>query len=55
LLTVITGSGCIAALEAEKWLAEQDETPESPLEGKKVVEKSQKNNIVPQYRSNPLL
>ena len=55
LLTVITGSGCIAALEAEKWLAEQDETPEAPLEEQKVVEKSQKNNIVPQYRSNPLL
>jgi thioredoxin reductase (NADPH) len=54
LLNVITGSGCIAALEAEKWLAEQDETPENPLEGQKVG-KSQKNNIVPQYRSNPLL
>ena len=55
LLTVVIGSGCIAALEAEKWLAEQDETPENRLDGQKVVEKSQKNNIVPQYRSNPLL
>ena len=50
----MTGSGCIAALEAEKWLAEQDETVENALEVQK-VEKSQKNNIVPQYRSNPLL
>jgi thioredoxin reductase (NADPH) len=52
---VTKGSGCIAALEAEKWLAEQDETVENPPEVQKVVEKSQKNNIVPQYRSNPVL
>jgi thioredoxin reductase (NADPH) len=52
---MITGSGCIAALEAEKWLGEQEEPVENAPEVQKVVEKSQKNNIVPQYRSNPLL
>lgn len=49
------GSGCVAALEAEKWLAEQDTTIESTVEATKEVEKSQVNGIVPEYRSNPLL
>ncbi|KAI9656032.1 MAG: thioredoxin-disulfide reductase [Bathelium mastoideum] len=49
------GSGCIAALEAEKWLAEQDSEVEIPLETENQVEKSQTNGIVPEYRSNPLL
>lgn len=47
----------MAALEAEKWLAEQEgETEETPaLEKEKHAEKSQINNIVPEYRSNPQL
>ncbi|KIW00971.1 thioredoxin-disulfide reductase [Verruconis gallopava] len=46
------GSGCIAALEAEKWLAEQEseETSHEPE-----VKKSQANSVVPEYKSNPLL
>jgi thioredoxin reductase (NADPH) len=50
-----TGSGCVAALEAEKWLGEQEaDGEENPLEAQK-AEKSQTNSIVPEYRSNPLL
>ncbi|KAJ9648410.1 thioredoxin-disulfide reductase [Coniosporium tulheliwenetii] len=49
------GSGCIAALEAEKYLAEQDDTVEPELEAENQAEKSQTNGIVPEYRSNPLL
>ena len=49
------GSGCIAALEAEKWLAERDAEVENPLETETQAEKSQVNGIVPEYRSNPLL
>lgn len=49
------GSGCIAALEAEKWLAEQDAELDVPLESENQAEKSQVNGIVPEYRSNPLL
>jgi len=49
------GSGCVAALEAEKWLAERDEHVENPLETENQAEKSQLNGIVPEYRSNPLL
>jgi thioredoxin reductase (NADPH) len=57
----LQGSGCVAALEAEKWLLEQEdagEEPEAqtnPLEKEKHAEKSQINNIVPEYRSNPQL
>lgn len=51
----MTGSGCIAALEAEKYLAEQDDTVEPELEAENQAEKSQTNGIVPEYRSNPLL
>lgn len=47
------GSGCIAALEAEKFLAEQES--ENPLEEETEAIKSSKNNVVPEYRSNPLL
>lgn len=50
-----TGSGCIAALEAEKWLAEQDDSVENELETESEAKKSQINGIVPEYRSNPLL
>ncbi|KAK3060811.1 Thioredoxin reductase [Coniosporium uncinatum] len=49
------GSGCIAALEAEKWLAEQDSSVANELETENQAEKSQVNGIVPEYRSNPLL
>ncbi|KAL9093929.1 MAG: hypothetical protein Q9165_003852 [Trypethelium subeluteriae] len=49
------GSGCIAALEAEKWLAEQEADVETTLETETQAEKSQINGIVPEYRSNPLL
>lgn len=54
-LTVVPGSGCIAALEAEKWLAEQDPAVENPLELETDAKKSQVNGVVPEYRSNPLL
>lgn len=49
---IATGSGCIAALEAEKFLAEQEDL-ESPLD----AERAEKGNnvVVPEYRSNPLL
>ena len=58
LLTIITGSGCMAALEAEKWLAENDaidveDGPEANAEVKKG--KPQANGDVPEYRPNPLL
>ncbi|KAF2132941.1 thioredoxin reductase [Dothidotthia symphoricarpi CBS 119687] len=49
------GSGCIAALEAEKWLAERDENVGNELETENQAEKSQTNGVVPEYRSNPLL
>lgn len=55
LLTCHTGSGCIAALEAEKWLADQDESITNELEVENQAEKSQVNGVVPEYRSNPLL
>jgi thioredoxin reductase (NADPH) len=48
-----TGSGCIAALEAEKWLAEREDG--NDLENENQAEKSQSNGVVPEYRSNPLL
>lgn len=48
------GSGCIAALEAEKFLAEQEDSVENELEVEKEVKKG--NNVtVPEYHSNPLL
>lgn len=49
-----TGSGCIAALEAEKFLAEQEDAVENTLEQEKNAEKGN-NVVVPEYRSNPLL
>jgi len=48
------GSGCVAALEAEKFLAEQDDATENDLEAEKGAEKGN-NVVVPEYRSNPLL
>jgi thioredoxin reductase (NADPH) len=53
-LTNETGSGCVAALEAEKFLAEQDDGVENNLEQEKNAEKGN-NVVVPEYRSNPLL
>jgi thioredoxin reductase (NADPH) len=50
-----SGSGCIAALEAEKYLAEKDDTVDNELETENQAEKSQTNGVVPEYRSNPLL
>jgi thioredoxin reductase (NADPH) len=49
------GSGCIAALEAEKYLAELED--EDGLENDKEVKKGEINGAekVPEYRSNPLL
>ena len=46
----LPGSGCIAALEAEKFLAEQEVEVENDLQSEKG-----NNVVVPEYRSNPLL
>ena len=44
----------MAALEAEKWLAEQEDTPvQNGIEADNEVKKS--NGEAPEYRSNPLL
>lgn len=49
------GSGCIAALEAEKFLAEQEDTEvTNGIEGENQAEKPT-NGEAPEYRSNPLL
>jgi thioredoxin reductase (NADPH) len=56
IANIFSGSGCMAALEAEKWLAEQEVVeggPEADNEVKKG--KPQANGDVPEYRSNPLL
>lgn len=52
---ICIGTGCMAALEAEKWLAEQDghDGPEADNEVKKG--KPEADGEVPEYRSNPLL
>jgi thioredoxin reductase (NADPH) len=55
MLTMKTGSGCVAALEAEKWLADHDDTVSNELETENQAAKSQTNGVVPEYRSNPLL
>jgi thioredoxin reductase (NADPH) len=55
LLTCSLGSGCVVALEAEKWLADQDDNVKNELENENQAEKSQTNSVVPEYRSNPLL
>lgn len=49
------GSGCIAALEAEKFLVEHDSTVENGVEEDGEVKKSQASSAVPEYKSNPLL
>lgn len=46
----------MAALEAEKWLAEQEADESSPDQDNEVKKgKDQANGDVPEYRSNPLL
>ena len=47
------GSGCIAALEAEKFLAEQEDA--EGLDNEKEVKKGEGNAEALEYRSNPLL
>lgn len=56
MLTDFKGTGCMAALEAEKWLAEQ-EIAEDGVEANAEVKKGkpEANGEVPEYRSNPLL
>ena len=47
----------MAALEAEKWLAENIEDVPNGIEGESEVKKGkpEANGDVPEYRSNPLL
>lgn len=50
------GTGCQAALEAEKWLAEQESDETGPeLDNDVKKGNPQANGDVPEYRSNPLL
>ena len=49
------GSGCIAALEAEKYLSErEDEDVKGGIEGENQARKGT-NGVAPEYKSNPLL
>lgn len=52
-----TGTGCAAALEAEKFLAEQETDGETMPDQDSEVKKGKPdaNGEVPEYRSNPLL
>lgn len=47
-------TGCIAALEAEKYLSEMEAEVDNPLEKGRETEES-KNSVMPEYRSNQLL
>lgn len=51
------GSGCIAALEAEKYLAELEDGDQLSLEKENQAKKPEVNgeSTAPEYRSNPLL
>lgn len=51
------GSGCIAALEAEKWLAEQEADAAAQLQrdSEKPDTTKGQNGSAPEYRQNPLL
>jgi thioredoxin reductase (NADPH) len=51
---ISTGAGCVAALEAEKWLSEQEEGVAEDMVKANGVEKS-KNPAVAEYKQNPLL
>ncbi|KAF8242392.1 thioredoxin reductase [Wilcoxina mikolae CBS 423.85] len=46
------GSGCIAALECERLLAEEEEEEPVPVVE---AEKSQTNGVAPEYKSNPMI
>ncbi|KAI5800654.1 thioredoxin reductase [Pyronema domesticum] len=46
------GSGCIAALECERLLAEEEESEAAPVVE---AEKSNTNGAVPEYKSNPMI
>ncbi|KAF8544281.1 hypothetical protein BDD12DRAFT_63201 [Trichophaea hybrida] len=46
------GSGCIAALECERLLAEEEEDEPVPVVE---AEKSQTNGVAPEYKSNPMI
>lgn len=51
------GSGCIAALECEKFLVDQDSEVTNGIEADNDVKKGKDSadGDVPEYRSNPLL
>lgn len=51
------GSGCIAALEAEKFISEmEDEKETGPIDGNEEEQSRKGDNVqVPEYRKNPLL
>lgn len=50
------GSGCIAALEAEKYLSEMEDAEEQlPLEGEEKFARRGVTEAAPEYRQNPLL
>ncbi len=51
------GSGCMAALEAEKFISEmEDERETGPLDGTEADQaRKGDNTVVPEYRTNPLL
>ena len=55
LLTSFVGSGCIAALEAEKFLSEEEAGVGNDLEQETGAKKPVENGEAPEYRSNPLL
>ena len=54
-LTFSLGSGCIAALEAEKFLSEEEAGVDNDLEQENQAKKPVENRDAPEYKSNPLL
>jgi len=52
-LTLLLGTGCIAALEAEKFLVEEASEKDTPDADKDV--KKGANGDAPEYKQNPLL